>query len=82
MQETQEMQVQSLDQEDPLEEEMATHSNMLAWKNSWTEEPGWLQFMEELDMTGQLSMGAQQYETRNQMQKEKWKKTTTNKHGD
>ena len=30
-------------------------------------------------MTEQLSMGAQQYETRNQMQKEKWKTTTTNK---
>ena len=32
MQETQEMWVRSLDQEDPLEEEMATHSNILAWK--------------------------------------------------
>ena len=78
MQETQEMQVWSLDQEDPLQEETATYSNMLAWKNSWTEEPGWLQFVEELDMTEQLSMGAQQYETRNQMQKEKWKKNQTN----
>ena len=34
------MQVQSLGQEDPLEEEMATHSNILAWKISRTEEPG------------------------------------------
>ena len=58
MQETQEMQVWSLGQEDPLEEQMATHSNILARKNSWTEEPGWLQFMEELDMTEWLSMGA------------------------
>ena len=33
MQETQETQVPSLDQEDPLEEEMATHSSILAWKN-------------------------------------------------
>ena len=33
MQDTQEMHVQSLDQEDPLEEEMATHSSILAWKN-------------------------------------------------
>ena len=32
--------VQSLDQEDPLEEEMATHSNILAWRMPWTEEPG------------------------------------------
>jgi len=31
--------------EDPLEEEMATHSNILAWKIPWTEEPGWLQSM-------------------------------------
>ena len=32
--------VQSLDQEDPLGKEMATHSSMLAWRMSWTEEPG------------------------------------------
>ena len=42
---TQEMQVQSLGQEDPLEKEMATHSRILAWEISWTEEPGGLQFM-------------------------------------
>ena len=41
----QEMQVWSLGQEDPLEKEMATHSSILAWKNPWTEEPGWLQSM-------------------------------------
>ena len=46
MQETQEMQVQSLGQEDPLKEEMATHSSILAWRNPWKEEPGWLQSME------------------------------------
>ena len=40
MQETLEMQVLSLDQEDPLEEEVATHSSILAWKIPWTEEPG------------------------------------------
>ena len=33
MQETQDTQLQSLDQEDPLEKEMATHSSILAWKN-------------------------------------------------
>ena len=43
MQETQEMWIQSLDQEDPLEEEMAIHSRILAWKIPWTEEPGRLQ---------------------------------------
>ena len=42
MQKTQEMQVRSLGQEDPLEEGMATHSNILAWRILWTEEPGGL----------------------------------------
>ena len=37
------MQVQSLDWEDPLEEKMATHSRILAWKITWTEEPVGLQ---------------------------------------
>ena len=45
MQETQEPWVQSLGWEDPLEEEMATHSHVLAWEIPWTEEPGRLQFM-------------------------------------
>ena len=44
MQETQEMQVQSLDWEDPLGEEMATGAGTLAWRISWTEEAGGLQF--------------------------------------
>ena len=35
-----ETQVQSLGQKDPLEKEMATHSNILAWKIRWAEEPG------------------------------------------
>ena len=39
----QEMWVRSLDWEDPLEEGMATHSSILAWKIPWTEEPGGLQ---------------------------------------
>ena len=39
----QETQVQSLGREDPLEKEMATHSNILAWKIPWTEDPGRLQ---------------------------------------
>ena len=39
------MQVQSLAQEDPLEEGMAIHSSMLAWRISRTEEPGGLQSM-------------------------------------
>ena len=45
---TQETQVQSLGQEDLLEESMATHFSILAWRISWTEEPG-----------GQQSMGSQ-----------------------
>ena len=38
----QEMQFWSLGQGDPLEEEMATHSSILAWEIPWTEEPGGL----------------------------------------
>ena len=45
MQEMQETQFQSLGWEDPLEEEMATHSSILAWKIPCTEEPGGLQSM-------------------------------------
>ena len=41
----QEMWVQSLDWEDPLEMEMAPHSSILAWEIPWTEEPGGLQSM-------------------------------------
>ena len=37
------MQVRSLNQEDPQEEGMATHSSILAWRILWTEEPGGLQ---------------------------------------
>ena len=48
MQERLETWVESLGWKDPLEKEMATHSNILAWRISWTEEPGSL-----------LSMGLQ-----------------------
>ena len=52
----QETQVESLGQEDPLEKEMATHSNILAWRIPWMEEPGRLQSMElqESDKTERL----------------------------
>ena len=40
------IQVQSLGQEDPLEEGMATHSSILSWEVPWTEEPGGLQSMQ------------------------------------
>ena len=43
MLEQQEMQVQSLGREDPLEKGMATHSSILAWRTPWTEDPGGLQ---------------------------------------
>ena len=39
------VQVQSLGQEDPLDKGLTTHSNNLAWRNPWTEEPGRLQSM-------------------------------------
>ena len=41
----QETRVQSMDQKDPLEKGMATHSSILAWRIPWTEEPGRLQSM-------------------------------------
>ena len=40
------MQVLSLGWEDPLEEELETHSSILAWEIQWTEKPGGLQFTE------------------------------------
>ena len=46
--------VGSLGWEGPLEEGMATHSSILAWRTQWTEEPGWLWFIalrKESDMT-------------------------------
>ena len=45
MQETEETWVRSLGWEDPLEEGMAAHSSIYAWRILWTEEPGGLQFM-------------------------------------
>ena len=45
MEEMQETQIQSLDLEDPLEEEMATHSSILTWKIPRTQESGRLQCM-------------------------------------
>ena len=45
MQEKEETWLQSLGQQDPLEEEMATHSSIPAWKIPWTEERDWLQTM-------------------------------------
>ena len=50
MQETQETQVQSLGQEDPLEEEMATCSSILAWRIPWSLVGYSPWFHEELDM--------------------------------
>ena len=51
MQETQEMQVQSPNWEDPLEKEMATHSSILAWRIPWTEGPGGIQSTESQSST-------------------------------
>ena len=45
MQESQEIRVRSLDGEDPVEEGMATHSSVLAWRNPWAEEAVGLQSM-------------------------------------
>ena len=62
MQEMLEMQVQSLGQEDPLEQQMATHSNVVFWKIHWTEEPGGLYSPwghKELDTTEHAQTEAQ-----------------------
>ena len=57
MQETQETQIQSLLWEDPLEEEMAPYSSILAWKIPWTEEPGRVHEATEVsDMTEYLQL--------------------------
>ena len=55
----QEMWVQSLGWEDPLEKEMASYASILAWESPWTDEPGGLQSMvhEESDTTEQLTQG-------------------------
>ena len=54
----QETRVPSLGWEDPLEEEMATHSSILTWKIPWTEKPQRAMFhsIAELDMAEQLSI--------------------------
>ena len=51
MQEMEKMQALSLGQEDPLEEGMATHSNIPAWEIPWTEEPSGLQSIESPSQT-------------------------------
>ena len=54
----QETRIRSLGQEDPLEEGMATHASILAWRIPWKEEPGALQSMgvAELDTTELLTV--------------------------
>ena len=51
----QETWVRSLDQEDPLDKEMETHFNFLAWGKPWIEEPGGLQSMESQKNQARLS---------------------------
>ena len=46
--------VRSLGGDDPLEQEMATHSSIVAWKTPWTEEPGGLQSMDRQKMNSWL----------------------------
>ena len=48
------MQVQFLSSKDPLEESMATHSSILAWRVPWTEEPGGLRIRHDLATKQQL----------------------------
>ena len=60
------MRVRSLGQEEPLEEEVATHSSILAWEIPCTEEPDGLQSVgsQESDVAEQLSMHAHKYKPR------------------
>ena len=53
----QETWVQSMGQEDTLEEEMSAHSSILAWRIPWTEEPGGIQFMESQRVRHDLATG-------------------------
>ena len=56
----QEIRVQSLGREDPLEKRMATHSSILVWRIPWTNEPGglqsWVHGVTEWDMTAGLTL--------------------------
>ena len=62
MQEAQETQVRSLGLEDPLEEEIASHSSILAWRIPWTEEPGRLQsWQARVKMTEKLTFSLNEY---------------------
>ena len=61
MQETQETLVWSLGWKDPLEEELATHSSILAWKMPWTEEPGGLQSMGSQRIKHNIATEQQQF---------------------
>ena len=54
------MWVQSLGQDDPLEKRMATNSSILAWRISWTEEPGGLQSMGSQRVVPKLATKQQQ----------------------
>ena len=69
-----EIQIQSLGQEDPLEKGMATHSSILAWRIPRTEEPGRLQSMglKESDMTEWLTLSLRFNKTKNNIS-ESWK---------
>ena len=56
----QETWTQSVGWEDPLEEEMATHSSILAWRIPWTEEPGGLQSIGSQRVEHNLTSNQQQ----------------------
>ena len=65
--------VKNLGQEDPLEEEMATHTSILAWEIPWTEEPGGWQFMGSQRVRHDLVSKQQQhlYQHRGKIRKKK-----------
>ena len=72
----QDMHLQSLGQEDPLEKEMATHSRILALKVPWTEEPGGLQSMGSQRV--RQGSATEQYG----MEKRRWERRSKHTHGE
>ena len=74
----QETQVRPLGQEDPLEEDMATHTSVLAWRIPWTEEPGGLQVLElqhAVDCSMEKEMVTHYSCLGNSMDREDWRAT-------
>ena len=71
--------MQGMQEEDPLEEEMATHSSILAWRIPWTEEPGRLQSMGSQRVRHDRSDLARVHVTTSTQTPEEWGQKETDK---